>query len=85
MQVKGTRSWCMLGECFKGNYYARFHTQSYHCYREMHFISRLDVKSQWRVKCRSRASGHGAWLKSESAILPAITVAGKCTLFLDST
>ena len=38
-----------------------------HCYREMHCISTLDInflQSQWRVKRRSRAPGHGAWLKS---------------------
>ena len=34
----------MLEECVKGNYNVRFHTHSYHCCREMHFISRLDVK-----------------------------------------
>ena len=40
-----------------------FHTQSYRCCREMHFISsRLNIKfgqRQWSVKCRSRAPGHG--------------------------
>ena len=30
-------------ECVKGNYYARFHTHSYHCYREMYFNSRLKI------------------------------------------
>ena len=93
--AKVTRSWCVLEECFKGNYNARFHTHRYHCYREMHFISRRDVnfaKTQWSVKCRSRAPAHGAWLKSVSRtitmqgfILPAITAAEKCTLYLDST
>ena len=63
---------CVLEECVKGNYFARFHTHSYHCCREMHFISRLDVKfsklnvkfwqSQWSVKCRSRVVGYGACL-----------------------
>ena len=51
------------------NYYARFHTHSYHCCREMHNNSRLDVKflqSQWSMKCRSRAPGHGVCLKSVS-------------------
>ena len=91
----------MLEECVKDNYGARLHTLSYHCCREMHFISRLDetfsrlnIKfySQWSVKRRSRASGHGACLKSlswiitvQGFILPAITAAEICTLFLDST
>ena len=39
--IKGTRSWCMVEECVKDNYYARVHTHSYHCCREMHIISRL--------------------------------------------
>ena len=44
MKVKGTRSRCLLQECVNDKYYARFHLQSYHCCREMNFISRLDVK-----------------------------------------
>ena len=65
-----------LEVCVKDNYYARFHTHSYHCCREMHFISRLDLKfyrldikfgqSQWSVKYRSMVPGHGACLKSMS-------------------
>ena len=43
MKVKGTKSWCLLDGCVKDNYYARFHLHSYHCCREMKFISRLDV------------------------------------------
>ena len=43
MKVKGTRSRCLLQECVKDKYYARFHLHSYHCCREMNFISRLDV------------------------------------------
>ena len=43
MMVKGTRPWCLLQECVKDKYYARFHLHSYHCCREMNFISRLDV------------------------------------------
>ena len=39
MKVKGTGSWCMLGEYVN----ARFHTYSYHCCNEMHFSSRLEV------------------------------------------
>ena len=35
---------CLLEECVKDNYYARFHLHSYHCCREMNFISRLDTK-----------------------------------------
>ena len=43
MKVKGTGSRCLLQECVKVKYYARFHLHSYHCCREMNFISRLDV------------------------------------------
>ena len=59
MKVKGTGSRCLLEECVKDNYYGRFHLHSYHCYREMHFISRFNVNyldstqnidSQWCVK-----------------------------------
>ena len=31
MQVKDTGLWCMLEESVKDNYFARFHTHSYHC------------------------------------------------------
>ena len=43
MKVKGTGSRCLLQECVKDKYYARFHLHSYHCCREMNFIFRLDV------------------------------------------
>ena len=43
MKVKGTGSRCLLQECVKDKYYARFHLHSYHCCRKMNFISRLDV------------------------------------------
>ena len=43
MKVKGTKSWCMLEEYVKENYFARFHTHNYHCCSEMHFSSRLAV------------------------------------------
>ena len=43
MKVKGTGSRCLLEECVKDNYYARFHPHSYHCYKEMKFIPRLDI------------------------------------------
>ena len=33
----------MHEEYVKDNYYARFHTHSYHCCSEMHFGSRLEV------------------------------------------
>ena len=33
----------MVEKRVKVNYYARFHTPSYHCCRETHFISRLKV------------------------------------------
>ena len=63
--------------------------------REMHYISRLNIKfwqSRWSMKCRSRAPRHIVWLlrtiTMQGFILPAITaitVAEKCTLFLDLT
>ena len=31
IRVKGTGSWRLLEEYVKDNYYARFHTHSYHC------------------------------------------------------
>ena len=40
MKVKGTGSRCLLEECVKDNYYARFHP---HCCKEINFNSRLDV------------------------------------------
>ena len=43
MKVKGTRIRCLLEECVKDNYYARFHPHSYPCCKEMKFIPRLDV------------------------------------------
>ena len=43
MKVKGTGSRCLLEECVKDNYYARFHPHSYHCCKEMKFIPRLNV------------------------------------------
>ena len=63
------------------------------CCRDMHFNSRLDIKfgqSQWSMKCRSSAPCHIKWFLSVSRaiamhILPPITAAEKCTLFLDST
>ena len=45
MQVKGTRSWCMLVEYVKDNHYARFYDPSYHRYRERHFSVSLVKKS----------------------------------------
>ena len=50
MLVKGTESWCVLKEYVKGNYYARFHTHSYHCYKEMHLNSRLNIYLTKSVK-----------------------------------
>ena len=55
MSVKGTRSWCVVVKCIKDNNYTRYHTPRYHCCREMHFISRLNVKfwqSLWSMKWR---------------------------------
>ena len=43
IKVKGTRLRCLLEECVKDNYYARFHPHSLHCCKEMNFISRLNV------------------------------------------
>ena len=93
MSVKGTRSWCVVVKCVKDNYNARFRTPSYQHCREMYLISRLDINfdSQWSVKCRSGEPVHDVCLKSVSRtiniqgiILPDITAAEKCTLFLDS-
>ena len=63
--------------------------------REMHYISRLNIKfgqSRWSMKCGLRAPSHIVWLlrtiTMQGFILPAITaitVAEKCTLFLDLT
>ena len=44
MQVKGTRSWCVLVKYVKDNSYAMFHDPRYHRYRERHFSMLLDVK-----------------------------------------
>ena len=57
------------------------------------FNSRLDIKfgqSQWSMKCRSSAPCHSKCFLSVSRafamhILPPITAAEKCSLFLDST
>ena len=43
MKVKCTWSRCLLEECVKDNYYARFHPHSYHCCKDMKFIPKLDV------------------------------------------
>ena len=73
----------MLKECVKGNYYARFHTHIYHCFRERHFIFT-------RHKILTKSVCHGACSKCVSRaiimqdfILTAITVTEKGTLFLD--
>ena len=55
MKVKCTRSRCLLEGCVKDNYYARFHLHSYHCCREMNFISRLNVISQTRRKILTKS------------------------------
>ena len=42
-----SRAPCHIVWLLRDDYYARFHTPSYHCYHccgEMHFISRLDIK-----------------------------------------
>ena len=43
IEVKGTRSRCVVVKCVKDNYNARFRTPSYQCCREMYLISRLDI------------------------------------------
>ena len=40
---QGHRVKVPVQECVKHKYYARFNLHSYHCCREMNFISRLDV------------------------------------------
>ena len=55
MKVKGTGSRCLLEECVKGYYYARFHTSSYHCYREKHLdmnCGRTDERTNGRTNGR---------------------------------
>ena len=55
-------SWCVLEKSVKENQYARYHTHSYCCCREKCTIF-LDI-SQWSMKGRSRAPGHGVCSKS---------------------
>ena len=57
IKVKGTRSRCLLKECVKDNYYARFHPHSYHCCKEINFISRLDVNFLDLTQNIDRVSG----------------------------
>ena len=57
MKVKGTGSRCLLQECVKDKYYARFHLHSYHCCREMNFISRLEVNFLDLTKNFDKVSG----------------------------
>ena len=57
----------MLEVCVKGNYYAKFHTHSYHCYREIQFISKTQVtrrKTLTSVELEMQVKGTGAWLMS---------------------
>ena len=89
-KVKSTWSWCVLKECVKHNYVARFHTPSYTA-EKCTIFPRLNIKfwqSRWSIKCRSRAPHHIVWLlmtiTMQGFILPAITaitVAEKCTFF----
>ena len=80
-------SWCVLEECVKDNYYARFHT-AITAIENCTLI--LDwTLNHWSMKYRSRAPGHGACSKSVSRviimqdfILTAITATQKYTLFL---
>ena len=46
MYVKGTRSWCVLIEYVKDDYYTRFHfhNPSHHRYRDTHLRILLEVK-----------------------------------------
>ena len=67
---------------------------SYYCYREMHIIARLNVKSlqsHRSMKSRSRAPGHSVCLKNmlrtitmQGLTLAAITASQKHTLMLDN-
>ena len=45
MQVKDTKSWCVLVEYVKDNNYVRFYDPSYQSYRERHFGILLVKKS----------------------------------------
>ena len=58
MKVKCIRSRCLLEECVKDNYYARFHLHSYHCCSEMNFISRLDVNFLDSTQNIDKVSGY---------------------------
>ena len=56
-------SWCVLEECVKDNYYARFHT-AITAIENCTLI--LDwTLNHWSMKYRSRAPGHGACSKSD--------------------
>ena len=57
MKVKGTGSRCLLEECVKDNYYAKFHPHSYHCCREMNFISSLDANFLDSTQSFDKVSG----------------------------
>ena len=69
----------MFEEYVEDNYYARYETRIYDCFRETHFNARLNVnnarldikskQSHSSVKSRSRASGHSACLMSMSRII----------------
>ena len=50
IKVKGKGSWFMHEEYVKDNYYARFHTHSYHCCSEMYLNSRLEVNFDKVIK-----------------------------------
>ena len=69
MQCRSSKKRVMVCAIWKSNQsvYARFHTHSHHCCREMYFNSSLDIKfgqSQWSMKRRSRAPGHCVCSKS---------------------
>ena len=49
----------MLEECVKDNYYARFHTHSYHLCKEMHFISRFNLNFLDLTQNFDKVSGAG--------------------------
>ena len=74
MKVRGTGSRCLLEECVKDNYYARFHPHSYHCCKEMKFIPRLEVNFLGQGAC---LKGVSRTISMQGFIFTATTAAEK--------
>ena len=82
----------MLEEYVKDNYYVRFDTHSFNCFRETHFNARQGVKScqsRWSAKSRSNAPDKNMCLKTVSRTitmqeLTLAAITASYTLMLDS-